>query len=204
MEQNSLPRVRVVNPNESWLGTEYYINGKKIEYVKSVDFRVAVDEVPTFTFETIGLPDIDMYGDIRFSFTPETVEEAKKVLENENRKHHVELKYEKPGISAYVDGERVPCCKKIDDYNETEKDSMKFIPNENSLFSDYIQTNLSEYTKFAVIVLRDELLKHGDLYDGFLASIKSALDDCGYETACLLDGNMEVALEVIRRITGEE
>lgn len=40
------PRVKVVNPNEGWMGTEYYIDGKKIERVKSVDFRVAVDDVP--------------------------------------------------------------------------------------------------------------------------------------------------------------
>ena len=41
-----IPRVKVVNPNEGWMGTEYYIDGKKIERVKSVYFRVAVDEVP--------------------------------------------------------------------------------------------------------------------------------------------------------------
>ena len=77
------PRVKVVNPNDGWMGTEYYIDGKKIERVKSVDFRVAVDEVPQFTFETMGLPDIDMSGDIRFKFTPETVQQASVVLRNE-------------------------------------------------------------------------------------------------------------------------
>ena len=77
------PRVKVVNPTEDWLGTEYYIGDKKIEHVKSVDFRVAVDEVPQFTFETMGLPDIDMGGDIRFRFTPETVQRAAMVLRNE-------------------------------------------------------------------------------------------------------------------------
>lgn len=76
-------RVKVVNPNEGWMGTEYYIDGKKIENVKSVDFRVAVDEFPQFTFETIGLPEIDMDGDIRFKFTPETVQQASAVLRNE-------------------------------------------------------------------------------------------------------------------------
>ena len=77
-----IPRVKVVNPTEDWIGTEYYINDKKIERVKSIDFRVAVDEVPQFTFETIGLPDIDMSGDIRFKFTPETVQHAVIVLRN--------------------------------------------------------------------------------------------------------------------------
>lgn len=37
-----MSRIKVVNPNESWMGTEYYIDGKKINNVRSVDFRVAV------------------------------------------------------------------------------------------------------------------------------------------------------------------
>lgn len=77
------PRVRVVNPKEDWIGTECYIDGKKIKNVKSVDFRVAVDEIPQFTFETIGFPDIDMPGDVRFRFAPQTVQQAVVVLRNE-------------------------------------------------------------------------------------------------------------------------
>ena len=79
----AIPRVKVVNTNESWMGTESYIDGKKIPNVRSVDFRVAVDEVPQFTFETLGLPEIDMQGDVQFSFTPETVQQAAVVLKNE-------------------------------------------------------------------------------------------------------------------------
>ena len=51
----AIPRVKVVNPNESWRGTECCIDGKKIPNVRSVDFRVAVDEGPQFTFETLGV-----------------------------------------------------------------------------------------------------------------------------------------------------
>ena len=80
---SEMQRVKVVNPNESWLGTEYFIDGKKISNVRSVDFRVAVDEVPHFTFETLGLPDIDMHGDVQFRFAPETVQQAAVVLRNE-------------------------------------------------------------------------------------------------------------------------
>ena len=83
----ALPRVKVVNPNESWRGTECYIDGKKIPNVRSVDFRVAVDEVPQFTFETLGLPDIDMHGDVQFRFSPETVQQAAVVLQNEFKKN---------------------------------------------------------------------------------------------------------------------
>lgn len=78
-----MERVKVINQNESWLGTEYYIGGNKIENVKSVEFRVAVDEVPAFTFETIGLPEIDMPGDVKFSFTPKTVQSASEVIWSE-------------------------------------------------------------------------------------------------------------------------
>lgn len=92
---NPIPRVKVVNKNGDWCGTECYIDDKKIKNVKSVDFRVAVDEVPHFTFETMGLPDIDMRGDIRFKFTPETVQQASVVLRNElmtsGRLYHIFL-----------------------------------------------------------------------------------------------------------------
>lgn len=85
----AIPRVKVVNPNESWRGTECYIDGKKIPNVRSVDFRVAVDEVPQFTFETLGFPEIDMHGTVQFGFTPETVQQAAAVLRNELLKRGV-------------------------------------------------------------------------------------------------------------------
>ena len=84
---SDIPRIKVVNEKESWLGTQYYINNRKIDKVKAVDFRVAVDEVPTFDFEMMGYPEVDMLGDVRFSFTPHTIEEAVKVLRNELLKH---------------------------------------------------------------------------------------------------------------------
>ena len=49
----AIPRVKVVNLNEGWLGTECCMDGKKIPNVRSVDFHVALDEVPQFTFETV-------------------------------------------------------------------------------------------------------------------------------------------------------
>ncbi len=134
-----IPRVKVVNPNESWLGTEYYIDDKKIKNVKSVDFRVAVDEMPQFTFETMGLPDIDMRGDIRFKFTPGTIQQA-------------------------------------------------------------------------VIVLRNELLTKGELYNGFLASMASAVDDefwksrdtCGYALDIGYEDFKEAAILMLNRLIGIE
>ena len=135
----AIPRVKVVNPNESWHGTEYYIGRNKVNNVRSVDFRVAVDEVPQFTFETHGLPDIDMAGDVQFSFTPETVQQA-------------------------------------------------------------------------AVVLRNELLKHGVLYDSFLASMRSAIDDdfwntrdmCGNDLDIGMDDFNEAAELMLNRLIGLE
>lgn len=50
----------------------------------------------------------------------------------------------------------------------------------------------------AIIVLRDELLKHTDLYEAFRASIQSALDD----VPCKLSA--EYAEHILKRIIGEE
>lgn len=60
-----------------------HIRWGKVSNVRSIDFRVAVDEVPQFTFETLGLPEIDMSGTVQFSFAPETVQQAAVVLKHE-------------------------------------------------------------------------------------------------------------------------
>ena len=97
---SELPRIRVVNQNEDWLGTECYIDGKKIGKVKRIDFSVGVEEVPTFTFETMGVPDIDMPGRVVLDCKPENVMEAVKILRNEL------LKYEDlyDGFAASISG----------------------------------------------------------------------------------------------------
>lgn len=75
-----MERVKVINPyGFDSLGTECYIGGNKIE-VKSVDFHVGIDKAPVFTFETVGIPDIDMSGDVQFKFTPHTVHEAAAII----------------------------------------------------------------------------------------------------------------------------
>lgn len=80
--------VKVVNPNDSWCGTECYIGDNKISNVKSVDFHVGVDEVPVFMFKTHGLPVIDMKGDVKFDFTPNTISEAAEIIRRECTKEN--------------------------------------------------------------------------------------------------------------------
>ena len=86
---NELHRIQIINRTEnddqnlSWVGTQCFIDEMKIKATQGVDFHVAVNEVPTFTFKTVGMPDIDMYGQVLFAFTPKTIEDAAKVLQHE-------------------------------------------------------------------------------------------------------------------------
>lgn len=80
---NKIPRVKISNPGPTWKGTKFSIDGMEVQAVKSVDFRVAVDETNLFVFEMYGAPDIEMYGDVVFKFHPETVTDAMHVLQHE-------------------------------------------------------------------------------------------------------------------------
>lgn len=56
----------------------------------------------------------------------------------------------------------------------------------------------------AVAIVRDELLKHGELYDGFLASVKSALVDYQKDNSHILNADCGVlAREILKRIVGK-
>ena len=206
---SELPRVKVVNPGDGWLGTEYYIDGKKVEKVKRIDFSVGVEKVPTFVFETMGVPDVDMPGRIQFSFTPKTIEEAKKIIEHESKKHKIDLKIsENPAcVVPYIDGEYIPFCDGIDREHDLDSkvENIKFNPNKKAIeiLIESEDIDFSEYAKFACIVFRNELLKHEDLYDGFSASIASALKEhwcCGLP----FESEEEVARKILDYLIGEE
>lgn len=80
--------VKIVNPNPyDWMGTECLIDGKKIPRVKSVDFHVSVDEVPTFKFEMMGAPDIEMECLTQISVSPQSITDAISVLRHELLQH---------------------------------------------------------------------------------------------------------------------
>lgn len=76
--------VKITNPNPcDWLGTKYFIDGNEVPRVKSVDFHVAVDEVPTFVFEMMAEPDIGMECLAQISFTSQSITDAISVLRHE-------------------------------------------------------------------------------------------------------------------------
>lgn len=83
-----MPVVRIVNPEPyNWAGTKCLIDGKTIPRVKSVDFHVAVDEVPTFSLELMAEPDIQMEALAQISFTSQSITDAVSVLRHELLQH---------------------------------------------------------------------------------------------------------------------
>lgn len=80
--------VKIINPSPyDWRGTQYFIDEHEIPRVKSVDFHVAVDEVPTFNFEMMGRPDIEMECLAQISFTSQSITDAISVLRHELLQH---------------------------------------------------------------------------------------------------------------------
>lgn len=83
-----MPVVRIVNPEPyNWAGTKCLIDGKTIPRVKSVDFHVAVDEVPTFSLELMAEPDIQMEALAQISFISQSITDAISVLRHELLQH---------------------------------------------------------------------------------------------------------------------
>lgn len=83
-----MPVVRIVNPKPyDWAGTKCLIDGKTILIVKSVDFHVSVDEVPTFSLELMAEPDIEMECLAQISFTSKSITDAISVLRHELLQH---------------------------------------------------------------------------------------------------------------------
>lgn len=83
-----MPVVRIVNPKPyDWAGTKCLIDGKTIPRVKSVDFHVSVDEVPTFSLELMAEPDIEMECLAQISFTSKSITDAISVLRHELLQH---------------------------------------------------------------------------------------------------------------------
>lgn len=67
-----------------------------------------------------------------------------------------------------------------------------------------IHFDYSPYTvKEACKILQDELLKHGDLYSGFLSSIESSLKEQKV-TGLPFQPESEIAEKILKRIIGED
>lgn len=124
-------------------------------------------------------------------------------------KHNVKLEInEHPGfVIPYIDGERLPFCTSIEPYRdpETGEEAVKFEASEEALraYKDDCDCDLSSYVRIATIILKDELLKNGELYNGFISSIESSIKD---QRIIPLPGHTEkeIAEKILQRIIGED
>lgn len=114
-------------------------------------------------------------------------------------------------VKPYINGEYLPHCASIIPDDTSNLTKIKFIQGEFPQINiENVETDLSQYVKIATIILRNELTKHGDLYNGFLASIKSALKNLDYEKrACggldiSADEYTEISENILKFIIGEE
>ena len=83
-----MPVVRIINPSPyDWMGTQCFVDGHEVPRVKSVDFHVAIEEVPTFVFEMMAEPHIEMECLAQISFTSQSITDAISVLRHELLQH---------------------------------------------------------------------------------------------------------------------
>lgn len=123
--------VKITNPNQyDWMGTECYIDGEKVPRVRSVNFHVAVDEIPVVEFEMMAVPYIEMECLAQISATSQSITDA-------------------------------------------------------------------------ILVLRHELLQHGEIYNGFKSSLKSALESYNY-CGMPFEPEEEIAEKILDFLIGEE
>lgn len=80
--------VKITNHNPyDWMGTECYIDGEKVPRVRSVNFHVAVDEIPVVEFEMVAVPDIEMECLAQISVTSQSITDAILILRHELLQH---------------------------------------------------------------------------------------------------------------------
>lgn len=80
--------VKITNPNHyDWRGTKCFIDGNQVLRVRSIDFHVAVDEIPVLKLEMMTVPDIEMECLTQISVTSQSITDAISVLRHELLQH---------------------------------------------------------------------------------------------------------------------
>lgn len=82
-----LANVKIEQDKENKYIHRVFIDGKKIDRVRSIDFEVGVDFPPEVNVEIVGGIDFEGIADIHFDYSPYTVKESCKILRDELMKH---------------------------------------------------------------------------------------------------------------------
>lgn len=81
---------------------------------------------------------------------------------------------------------------------EEEEKNAEYWPEKYDIHLNIPPTNVND----AVLILREELMKHGDLYNAFLASMISVIDE--EEKWKLHEFTEEITKKMLKRVIGEE
>ena len=80
--------VKIKNPSPyDRFGIECFIDGNEVPRVRSIDFHVAVDEIPVLKLEMMTVPDIEMECLTQISVTSQSITDAISVLRHELLQH---------------------------------------------------------------------------------------------------------------------
>ena len=78
-----LPRVKIITDDDKFQRARCYIDDVEVKLITGIQSVIEPGQAPQFTFETVGMPDIDMQGQVFFQFTPQTIGYAAEVLRHE-------------------------------------------------------------------------------------------------------------------------
>ena len=113
----------------------------------------------------------------------------------------------RPYFRVYKDGQKITRVRHIDanfDVDEIPTVNVEIVGGCDFEGMADIHFDYSPYTvKEACKILREELLKHGDLYNVFISSIESALKEQKV-TGLPFQPESEIADNILKRIIGEE
>lgn len=82
-----LANVKIEQDKENNHIHRVFVDGKKVDRVRTIDFCVDVYSAPEVNVEIVGGIDFEGMADIHFDYSPYTVEEACKILRDELLKH---------------------------------------------------------------------------------------------------------------------
>ena len=113
----------------------------------------------------------------------------------------------RPYFRVYKDGQKITRVRHIDanfDVDEIPTVNVEIVGGLDFEGMADIHFDYSPYTvKEACKILQEEILKHGDLYNGFLSSIESSLKEQKV-TGLPFQPESEIAEKILKRIIGEE
>lgn len=115
--------------------------------------------------------------------------------------------YDRFGTKCFIDGKEVPRVKSVNFHTAVDeipvvKFEMMAVPDIEMECLAQISVTSQSITD-AICVLRHELLQHGEIYNGFKSSLKSALESYNY-CGMPFEPEKEIAEKILDFLIGEE